>query len=84
MLRTDSDVLYLNDDTLWSGYPHEESPALNPKIVASARRAAFRDDYAEATRIIKEATVREKDEQIYERSERRASDIRPKTTVATA
>lgn len=61
-----ADVLYLNDDTLWSGYPHEESPALNPKIVASARRAAFRDDYAEATRIIKEATVREKDEQIYE------------------
>jgi hypothetical protein len=50
----ETDVLYLNDDTLWSGYPHEGTAALTPKIVTAARQAVFRDDYAAATRIIGE------------------------------
>lgn len=62
----DADVLYLNDDTLWSGYPHEEKAALTPEAVAEARKAALRDDYAESTRIIEETTLRERDEQMYE------------------
>ncbi len=62
----DADILYLNDDTLWSGYPHEEKAALTPEAVAEARRAALRDDYAESTRVIEETTLREKDEQMYE------------------
>ncbi len=66
MLRTETDVLYLNDDTLWSGYPHAETSPVTPEIVAKARQASLHDDYATATRIIKEATLQEKDEQIYE------------------
>ena len=60
------DVLYLNDDTLWSGYPHAETSPLTPQIVAKAREASARGDYVSATRIIQDATQREKDEQIYE------------------
>ena len=59
-------MLYLNDDTLWSGYPHAETSPVTPEIVAKARQASLHDDYATATRIIKEATLQEKDEQIYE------------------
>ena len=62
----DADVLYLNDDTLWSGYPHAETSPLTPEIVAKARQASSRGDYVAATRIIQDATQREKDEQIYE------------------
>ena len=62
----ETDVLYLNDDTLWSGYPHAETSPVTPEIVAKARQAASGDDYTAATRIIKEATLQEKDEQIYE------------------
>ena len=62
----EADVLYLNDDTLWSGYPHDETSALTPEVVAAARQATFRDDYAAATRIIGETTLQEKDEQMYE------------------
>ncbi len=62
----ETDVLYLNDDTLWSGYPHEETAALTPKIVTAARQAVFRDDYAAATRIIGETTLQERDEQMFE------------------
>ena len=62
----ETDVLYLNDDTLWSGYPHAETSPVTPEIVAKARQASLHDDYATATRIIKEATLQEKDEQIYE------------------
>lgn len=62
----DADVLYLNDDTLWSGYPHAETSPLTPEIVAKARQASSRGDYVSATRIIQDATQREKDEQIYE------------------
>ena len=61
-----ADVLYLNDDTLWSGYPHAETSPLTPEIVAKAREASARGDYVSATRIIQDATQREKDEQIYE------------------
>ena len=59
-------MLYLNDYTLWSGYPHEETAALTPKIVTAARQAVFRDDYAAATRIIGETTLQERDEQMFE------------------
>lgn len=38
----ETDVLYLNDDTLWSGYPHAETSPVTPEIVAKARQAAFR------------------------------------------
>ena len=62
----DADVLYLNDDTLWSGYPHAETSPLTPEIVAKARQASSRGDYVAATRIIQDATQREKDEQRYE------------------
>ena len=62
----DADVLYLNDDTLWSGYPHAETSPLTPEIVAKAREASARGEYVSATRIIQDATQREKDEQIYE------------------
>ena len=62
----ETDVLYLNDDTLWSGYPHAETSPVTPEIVAKARQASLQDDYNAATRIIKDATLQEKDEQIYE------------------
>ena len=34
----ETDVLYLNDDTLWSGYPHAETSPVTPEIVPRRAR----------------------------------------------
>lgn len=73
----ETDVLYLNDDTLWSGYPHAETSPVTPEIVAKARQAAFGDDYTAATRIIKEATLQERTNRFTSHSERPVFSTRP-------
>lgn len=61
-----ADVLYLNDDTLWSGYPHEEVSALNREAVDRAAELAERGQYAQAHIVLAECTKRQPDVQIYE------------------
>lgn len=62
----DADVLYLNDDTLWSGYPHHEDCSLDRETIDEAESMASEGRYADATDVIAERTAGQADAQMYE------------------
>ncbi|MCH9276539.1 glycoside hydrolase family 95 protein [Bifidobacterium amazonense] len=61
-----TDVLYLNDDTLWSGYPRKERIRLDRRTVELASEQAAQGRYAEATETIRSRTDLQEDVQMYE------------------
>ncbi|MBW3092713.1 glycoside hydrolase family 95 protein [Bifidobacterium sp. 82T10] len=63
------DTLWINDDELWSGFPHtaeEESEGITPQLVERVRDEAKQGHYVVASEMLADATRGCEDTQMYE------------------
>lgn len=60
------EILKMNEDTLWSGYPHREQRGMSPKAASRAGRLARQGKTREATALLEEQLLEAEDVQMYE------------------
>ena len=63
---TDGELLRINEDTLWSGYPGDEQTGMTKDAIDQARELAKQGRYREADALLKESNKGARDVQIYE------------------
>ena len=63
---TDVELLRINEDTLWSGYPGDEQTGMTKDAIDQARELAKQGRYREADALLKESNKGARDVQIYE------------------
>lgn len=62
---TDREVLKLNEDTLWSGYPVKEQRGMSPGTVAQAGMLAVQGQPGKATTVLEKKLLEAEDVQMY-------------------
>lgn len=60
------ELLRINEDTLWSGYPGDEQTGITKDAIDQARELAKQGRYREADALLKESNKGARDVQIYE------------------
>ena len=63
---TDRELLRINEDTLWSGYPGDDQTGMTKEAIDQARELAKQGRYREADALLQKSNKGAQDVQIYE------------------